>query len=252
MASNRKNKQFMPGGEDARTLHKNLAFTATEQYKLIRANLDFTIPDGEKCPVIGVTSSMRGEGKSTTAVNLAYVFAEKGSKVLLIDADLRIPSVAKKLGVESTPGLADMLRTKNTDLSGIKSFLFDNWYVLPSGDIPPNPSELLGSSRMRHLLEKLRGVFDYIIIDLPPVNIVSDAVSISSLITGMIVVIREEYTEKRELESCFRQLKMSNVTVLGCVMNGAKSGGRSYGKYKKYKYYKYYRDYHTDGKDDKG
>lgn len=242
----------MPDGEDARKLHKNLAFTATEQYKLIRANLDFTIPDGEKCPVIGVTSSMRGEGKSTTAVNLAYVFAEKGSKVLLIDADLRIPSVAKKLGVESTPGLADMLRTKNTDLTGIKSFLFDNWYILPSGDIPPNPSELLGSSRMRHLLEKLRDAFDYIIIDLPPVNIVSDAVSISSLITGMIVVIREEYTEKRELESCFRQLKMSNVTVLGCVMNGAKSGGRSYGKYKKYKYYKYYRDYRTDGKDDKG
>lgn len=252
MASNRKNKQFVPGGEDARTLHKNLAFTATEQYKLIRANLDFTIPDGEKCPVIGVTSSMRGEGKSTTAVNLAYVFAEKGSKVLLIDADLRIPSVAKKLGIESTPGLADMLRTKNTDPTGIKSFLFDNWYILPSGDIPPNPSELLGSSRMRHLLEKFREVFDYIIIDLPPVNIVSDAVSISSLITGMIVVIREEYTEKRELESCFRQLKMSNVTVLGCVMNGAKSGGRSYGKYKKYKYYKYYRDYRTGGKDDRG
>ncbi len=252
MASNRKNKQFVPGGEDARTLHKNLAFTATEQYKLIRANLDFTIPDGEKCPVIGVTSSMRGEGKSTTAVNLAYVFAEKGSKVLLIDADLRIPSVAKKLGIESTPGLADMLRTKNTDTTGIKSFLFDNWYILPSGDIPPNPSELLGSSRMRHLLEKFREVFDYIIIDLPPVNIVSDAVSISSLITGMIVVIREEYTEKRELESCFRQLKMSNVTVLGCVMNGAKSGGRSYGKYKKYKYYKYYRDYRTDGKGDRG
>ena len=252
MASNRKNKQFVPGGEDARTLHKNLAFTATEQYKLFRANLDFTIPDGEKCPVIGVTSSMRGEGKSTTAVNLAYVFAEKGSKVLLIDADLRIPSVAKKLGIESTPGLADMLRTKNTDPTGIKSFLFDNWYILPSGDIPPNPSELLGSSRMRHLLEKFREVFDYIIIDLPPVNIVSDAVSISSLITGMIVVIREEYTEKRELESCFRQLKMSNVTVLGCVMNGAKSGGRSYGKYKKYKYYKYYRDYRTGGKDDRG
>lgn len=240
----------MPGGEDARTLHKNLAFTATEQYKLIRANLDFTIPDGEKCPVIGVTSSMRGEGKSTTSVNLAYVFAEKGSKVLLIDADLRIPSVAKKLGIEGTPGLADMLRTKNTDPTGIKSFLFDNWYILPSGDIPPNPSELLGSGRMRHLLEKLREVFDYIIIDLPPVNIVSDTVSISSLITGMIVVIREEYTEKRELESCFRQLKMSNVTVLGCVMNGAKSGGRSYGKYKKYKYYKYYSDYRTDGKDD--
>ena len=102
------------------TLHKNLEFTATEQYKLIRANLDFTLPENEKCPVIGVTSSMRGEGKSTTAINLAYVFAEKGSKVLLIDGDLRIPSIAKKLDIESTPGLADLLRTKEPQTDNLK------------------------------------------------------------------------------------------------------------------------------------
>lgn len=236
-----KNKQFLSGNnENKKTLHKNLEFTATEQYKLIRANLDFTLPADEKCPVIGVTSSMRGEGKSTTAVNLAYVCAEKGSKVLLIDADLRIPSIAKKLEIENSPGLADLLRGKGAQLSEFKSHLLRNWYVLPSGDIPPNPSELLGSTRMENVLNQLREVFDYIIIDLPPVNIVSDAISISSLISGMIVVIREEYTEKKELERCFRQLRLSNVNVLGCVMNEAKSGGGSYGKYKKYKYYKYY------------
>ena len=235
-----------------RTLHKNLEFTATEQYKLIRTNLDFTLPDGEKCPVIGVTSSMRGEGKSTTAVNLSYVFAEKGSKVLLVDADLRIPSVAKKLEIESTPGLADFLRGKGAQISDIKTHLMDNWYILPSGDIPPNPSELLGSSRMENLLNQLKEHFDYIIIDLPPVNIVSDAVSISSLISGMIVVIREEYTEKKELERCFRQLKLSNVNVIGCVMNEAKSGRGSYSKYRKYRYYKNYRYYqsHYKAEDD--
>ncbi len=236
-----KDKQFLSGNnENKKTLHKNLEFTATEQYKLIRANLDFTLPEDEKCPVIGVTSSMRGEGKSTTSINLSYVFAEKGSKVLLIDADLRIPSIAKKLEIESSPGLTELLRGKGAQLSGFQSHLLSNWYVLPSGGIPPNPSEILGSGRMRNVLSQLKEMFDYIIIDLPPVNIVSDALSISSLISGMIVVIREEYTEKKELEHCFRQLKLSSVNILGCVMNGAKSGSGSYGKYKRYKYYKYY------------
>lgn len=231
------------------TLHKNLEFTALEQYKLIRANLDFTLPENEKCPIIGVTSSMRGEGKSTTAVNLAYVFAEKGSKVLLIDGDLRIPSVAKKLQIDSTPGLADLLRGKSKECFAFQNYLLDNWFVLPSGDIPPNPSELLGSGRMENVLNQLREVFDYIIIDLPPVNLVSDAVSISRLISGMIVVIREDYTEKKELEKCFRQLKLSNVKVLGCVMNEAKSGGGNYGKYRKYRSYKSYRYYQSDEQD---
>jgi capsular exopolysaccharide synthesis family protein len=132
---------------------------------------------------------------------------------------------------------------KSVPLSTFKSALLDNWYILPSGEIPPNPSELLGSRRMQALLDQFREFFDYIIIDLPPVNIVSDALSISSLITGMIVVIREEYTEKKELERCFRSLKLSNVNVLGCVMNEAKSGNGSYSRYRKYRYYKYYRYY---------
>ena len=242
----RRQKTFMSGNTDRKTLHRNLEFTATEQYKLIRTNLDFTLPENEKCPVIGVTSSMRGEGKSTTAVNLSYVFAEKGSKVLLIDADLRIPSIAKKLDIDSAPGLADLLKGKGTQITEFQTYLLPNWCILPSGDIPPNPSELLGSRRMEKLLNQLREIFDYIIIDLPPVNLVSDAVSISGLISGMLVVIREEYTEKKELERCFRQLKLSNVNVLGCVMNEAKGGGRSYSKSRKYRYYKYYRYYQSN------
>ena len=235
---------FLPTEQEIRkTLHKNLEFTATEQYKLIRANLDFTLPENEKCPVIGVTSSMRGEGKSTTAVNLAYVFAEKGHKVLLIDGDLRIPSVAKKLEIESTPGLTDLLKGKGAQISEFKSHLLSNWFILPSGDIPPNPSELLGSNRMDNVLKQLREFFDYIIVDLPPVNIVSDAVAISHLITGMIVVIREDYTEKKELERCMRQLKLSNVKVLGTVLNGSNAGAGYYNKYRKYRYYKYYKYY---------
>ena len=149
--------------------------------------------------------------------------------------------IAKKLQISSTPGLADLLRGKSKEFFGFQNYLLSNWFVLPSGDIPPNPSELLGSSRMENVLNQLQKLFDYIIIDLPPVNLVSDAVSISKLISGMIVVIREEYTEKKELEKCFRQLKLSNVNVLGCVMNEAKSGGGNYGKYRRnYKYYRHY------------
>ena len=237
---NKKDKKVSFGQQEHKTLHKHLNFTATEQYKLLRTNIDFTLPQDEKCHVIGVTSSMRGEGKSTTAINLSYVLAEKGSKVLLIDGDLRIPSVAKKLQIKSSPGLTTLLMNKSTDLESFKSSLLKNWYILPAGEIPPNPSELLGSHRMEKLLLALREEFDYIIIDLPPVNIVSDALSISPFISGMVVVIREEYTEKKELTHCMRQLSLSNVNVLGCVLNEAKANGGSYGKYKKYKYYRYY------------
>ena len=233
-------KRMFPISEiSQKTLHKNLDFTATEQYKLLRTNLAFTLPENEKCPIIGVTSSMRGEGKSTTAVNLSYVLAEKGSRVLLIDGDLRIPSVAKKLEIDGSCGLTDMLMGNGHNIENYKFDLLDSWYVLPSGDIPPNPSELLGSSRMEALLNELKEFFDYIVIDLPPVNIVSDALSIAHLISGMIVVIRQDYTDKKELETCMRSLRFSNVNVLGCVMNDAKQSGGSYGKYKKYRYYKY-------------
>lgn len=227
----------------AKTLHKNLDFTATEQYKILRANLSFTIPEDVVCPVIGVTSSVRGEGKSTTAVNLSYVLAESGKKVLLVDGDLRIPSIAKKMGIESAPGLSNLLmKYETSQLESFKSNILDNWYIIPAGNIPPNPSELLGSSKMEKFLQSMAEDFDYIVIDLPPVNIVSDALSVSRYITGMVVVVRQDYTEKKEFEACSRQLELSNVKILGCVMNGEKSGKGSYGRYKKYyKKYKYYK-----------
>ena len=139
-----KKKNLFSQNDVKKTLHKNLEFTATEQYKLLRANLNFTLPAEVKCPIVGVTSSMRGEGKSTTAINLSYVLAESGKKVLLIDGDLRIPSVAKKMEMESSPGLTDLLMGyENYQLSTFKSKLLDNWFILPSGSLPPNPSGTL-------------------------------------------------------------------------------------------------------------
>lgn len=238
----KKKKNPFVSVENQRTLHKNLEFAATEQYKLLRTNLTFTLPEDQKCSIIGVTSSMRGEGKSTTAVNLSYVLAESGKKVLLIDADLRIPSIAKKMRIDNSLGLSEMLRDGETNqMSLLKSQQYSNWYILPSGALPPNPSELLGSRRMESVLKTLSESFDYIIVDLPPVNLVSDALAISKYITGMLVVIREDYTEKQELDACFRQLKLSNVNILGCVMNEAKGEDGTYKKYKSKKYYKYYK-----------
>ena len=156
-----KNQTTFNNSAHKKTLHRNLEFTATEQYKLLRTNLAFTLPVGEKCPIIGVTSSMRGEGKSTTSVNLSYVLAETGSKVLLIDGDLRIPSVAKKMDLENSIGLTDLLMGKGASITEFQSDVLKNWYILPSGKIPPNPSELLGSRRMETVLNELKTVFDY-------------------------------------------------------------------------------------------
>lgn len=246
MKQNGKNRNSTHGKaafrpEDSqRTLHENLQFTAIEQYKLLRENLSFVLPSDRKCAVIGVTSSMRGEGKSTTAVNLAYVLAEKGKRVILIDGDLRIPSIAKKMRIESSPGLTDLLRSADVkQLNLFRSTQYTNWYIMPSGELPPNPSELLGSSKMKNILEALSENFDYIVIDLPPVNLVSDAIAVSKYTTGMVLVIREDYTEKKELDNCFRQLELSNVNILGCVMNESK-GGNGYYKKKK-SYYRYYK-----------
>lgn len=237
-----KNSQNLPIERSfKKTLHKNLKFNATEQYKLLRTNISFTLPEDVKCPVIGVTSSVRGEGKSTTAINLAYVYAESGKKVLLIDGDLRLPSVAKKMSIDGSTGLTNFLMDSNKIMiEQYKTAVNDKWYVVPCGPIPPNPSELLASRKMEKLLKMLSEYFDCIIIDLPPVNIVSDAVAISKYLTGMILVVRQNYTEKDEFENCKRQLKLSNVNVLGLVMNGVNNGSSYYRNYKYKRYYKYY------------
>ena len=236
----KKQQSHFTAGDSKKLFQKNMDFTVSEQYKLLRTNLSFTLPEDVKCPIIGVTSSMRGEGKSTTAVNLSYALAQSGKKVLLIDGDLRLPSIAKKMKLENTKGLSNMLFDYDSQqLEEYKSQYLDNWYIVPTGELPPNPSELLGSRKLGRLLDRLSESFDYIVIDFPPVNIVSDALAASKHITGMILVVREDYTEKKELEACIRQLKLSDVNVLGCLFNGAKSGKKSYGRYKIY-YKSYY------------
>ena len=221
-------------------LHKKLNFAATEAYKLLRTNLLFTLPDENKCRIVGVTSALRGEGKSTTSVNLSYTLAETGKRVLLIDADLRLPTVAKKVEkLNLSPGLSNVLAGIISEKEVIQiSEDLPNWHFITAGDIPPNPTEMLASSQTKALISRLSEEYDFIIIDVPPVNVVSDALIVSSMVDGMLVVIRENYSGRRDIQHCMRQLELADAKVLGFVMNSAHEASGGYNKYKKY--YKYY------------
>lgn len=223
-----------------RMLCDGLSFAAAEAYKLLRTNLLFTLPE-KPCRIIGITSSVQGEGKSTTSVNLAYTIAQTGKKILLIESDLRLPSLASKLGIQGTPGLSNLLVGWDSERDCLRpSGYFDNWFILPAGDIPPNPSELLGSDRMQALIRHYEKLFDFIILDLPPVNIVTDALVISKWTDGLLLTVRQNYTDKKAFNACLNQIRKLETKFLGFVMTDSTSGKSSYGKYSKYgKYGKY-------------
>ena len=218
-----------------------LSFQAAEAYKLLRTNILFSFTEDQSCYAVGVTSAMRGEGKSTTSINLAYTFAEAGKKTLLIDADLRLPEVAKKLAIPRKPGLSNVLVGVDETNSGIKIASIDkNFFALTSGEIPPNPSELLSSPKMSKVMQALRRDFEIIIVDLPPVTAVSDALVISPLLDGMVVVVREDYANKAAVAETVSQLKFAGAKILGFAATCAEEKFTKYTKGYKYKY-RYYR-----------
>ena len=223
--------------EQRNMLCDRLSFTAAESYKQLRTNLMFALPSDKPCRLIGVTSSVRNEGKSTTSINLSYTLAETGKRVLLIDGDMRLPSVAKKLGASAKPGLSNLLAGLCAEDEAVhESGFFSNWKIMPAGDIPPNPSELLGSEQMGRMLNALSEKYDFIVLDLPPVDIVSDALAIARWIDGIIVAVRADFTDRRSLRECMRQLNVLESKVLGFVMTGVQEQHKTYGKYGK-KYY---------------
>ena len=222
----------------------NMSFSVTEAYKLLRANIMFSFSDEGRGHVVGITSSLQSEGKSSTAVNTAYALSEAGAKVLLVDADLRRPSIGAKLNLSRAPGLTNVLVSR-LDWQQLlqRNPMAPNMDVLTSGDIPPNPSELLGSARMEQLVRELTGVYDYIVVDLPPVNVVSDAIAMSKSLDGVVMVVRSGISEQRMLSEAMRQLKLVNVRVLGFVFRDSAAGNGKYGKQYGYRYKKYYSEY---------
>lgn len=231
--SGRKQGRLSPKDE-ANTIGDNLNFAAAEAYKLLRTNIMFALPDEKKCRIIGVTSSCSGEGKSTTTLNLANMLAEAGAWVLLIEADMRLPTLCQRLNIKNTPGLSNLLAGLSDASEAIQaSGLHERMRVITSGDIPPNPSELLGSRQMQDLLKDYANDFDFILLDLPPVTAVSDALVISRLADGMVMVVRQDYASRRVLGEAMRQLQYVQARVLGFVMTHAGAGGGKY-RYKKY------------------
>ena len=224
---------------------ENLSFAAREAFKRLRTNLALGFPEEEEaCRLIGVTSPQPSDGKSTIAVNLAYSLAELGKKVLLIDADMRRSTLHEKLRVDKEPGLSELLRNSNDIHATLKKYeggsetSFD---ILTSGSTPGNPSELLNSKRMGTLLNTLAKSYAYIIVDLPPIGAVADAISIAREIDGMLVVIRENTCPRSLLADCMQQLNYAGANVLGFVVNGALEGsGKKYQYDKKYGYYNNY------------
>lgn len=219
-------------------LSQNSSFFVRESYKSLRTNIRFFQAD-EGCRRFCITSSLAGEGKSITLLNLAITFAEAGQRVLLIDADLRRPSQARLLIERATPGLSNVLAGHCNEDEAIRKSAYPNLDVLFSGEIPPNPSELLGSPRMKQLIDRLSEHYDYILVDAPPVGVVTDACVVARSLDGMVFLVRQNKTEKEVLSRCVQQVKNAGVRLMGFVINGSTGENGSQYKYRYRSKYRY-------------
>lgn len=236
-------------------LNDNTDFSIVEAYKSTRTNLEYALAAEEGCKKIIFTSAMPSEGKTTSCINTAITFALAGAKIVLIDADLRKPKVHMCLELENTTGFSNYL-AGFAELDDVIQHCKNGLDVITSGQIPPNPSELLVSPRMEKALLKLAEKYDYVIIDAPPVNIVSDAVSMSKLVTGVAVVVKEDFTTHDALKKALSNLEFANAKILGFILNDVMAPRGYYSKYYKYRYrYKYnyrYKYSNYDGYDTAG
>lgn len=203
---------------------------AAESYRTLRTNIEYSIID-EKNKVILVTSSEPGEGKTTTSGNIALALAQSDKKVIIVDCDLRKPSIHKRFKLSNEVGLSEVILGKESITFAGQKYS-DNLTVLTSGKIPPNPSEMLASKNMTSLVEALKKVFDYVILDTPPVLAVTDAQIIATKADGVVLVVRAEKTKKDTVKSALELLKKVNANILGTVLNGTEM--------KKDNYYYYY------------
>jgi len=216
----------------------------TETIRQLRTNVQFSLPD-TVIKTLLITSPGTGEGKTTTAVNLALVMAQAGRRTLLIDADMRRPRLHSLFGVNVAPGLSQSIFSKDPiQIEEYKTGI-ENFYLLPAGKLPTNPAELLGSKRMRDLLSELNSEFDLVIIDTPPVLAATDAVLLSTQADATVVVVRAGETKEGEIDYSVKALQDVGAKIIGLVFNGfdvSKAIAYKY-RYRNYTKYGYYAKY---------
>lgn len=198
-----------------------------EQYRTVRTNIQFSSIDKELRSML-VTSSEPSEGKTTTIANLAVTYANQGNKVLLVDADLRKPQIHSLFQVENFEGLSSVIVQNKLVADVAQKTKIENLSVLTSGPIPPNPSELLSSSKMKKLVESLKTEYDMILFDAPPVLAVTDAQIMSKNVDGTVLVVRSNQTEKEKVQKARELLEIVNAKILGVILNGVEQNKDTY------------------------
>lgn len=204
-----------------------------EAYRSLRTSIKFSSVD-KPIKTLVVTSSIMGEGKSTVTGNLANILSQDGAKVLIIDCDLRKPSMHYNFFVTNIEGLTDVL-VGNSDLKSVIKKIDDSLFLITAGNIPPNPSEILGSKAMENLLERLSANFDYIILDTPPILPVTDTLLLSAKVDGTLIVVKSKVTKEKMIKETYNKLIDVRANVIGTVLNACDKSIDN-------KYYGYYGD----------
>lgn len=214
-------------------VQQNSKSPISEAYRTLRTNIQFSSFENDIKTIL-ITSSGPAEGKSTTAGNLALTFAQSGKKVLLVDCDLRRPSIHKKFFISNQTGLSNLL-VENLKLEDVAVKQEDNLCILPSGTIPPNPAEMLGSKKMKSFIDEMKDNFDYIILDTPPIIAVTDAQVLSTMADGVLLVVSSGQAEREAALRAKELLLNVKANIIGVVLNKLELKSR-----RGYGYYYYY------------